>query len=320
MKFFKILSISFRNNSMELRSKSKKDFEVSDIVLFFQQNSSKADNDKNNKKRELILENIIKLEPKFYEDKEFQKYWVLVKDSWFSTLSKLCKEKFETIIVKQKAGRSFNYDFDVSYESESKKILQTLKIEFKHNSESIEKIPQFLSLTDGTCDFFKESYASFYYDNYLTKYLECDENLKSYLKDSPSKEEYLKLVKKTSYDCHKMFKSMYLKEDTKKEEKFKIVNESISEYLKKYASSINLECLKEKLIVTQKDKYFLLWNLDQFKVQNIDVENINSLKFSSVKNDNTIIIEGKDMKFHLLLRWKNHKGILLPAWQISIKF
>lgn len=303
---------------MELRSKSKKEFEVSDILLFFQQNS-KADNDKSNKKRELILENILVLEPKFYQDKEYQRYWLLVKNSWEENLGKLCEEKFSKIVIKQKAGRSFNYDFDVIFEKESKEIIKTLKIEFKHNSDSIEKIPQFLSLTDGSCKLFDKSYSEFYYEKYLDSYLACDSELKPFIKDKVSKEEYLKLVKKTNYDCNKMFKTFYLRDTIEKDKKNKVVNDSISDYLKTYGSKINLKCLIEKIVITQKDKYFLLWNLDQFKVQHINVDTLDEVKFSTIKNDNTIVLQGKDIQFHLLLRWKNRKGVLLPAWQISIK-
>jgi hypothetical protein len=38
-----------------------------------------------------------------------------------------------------------------------------------------------------------------------------------------------------------------------------------------------------------------------------------------VKNGNTIVVVSKaGTKHNMLLRWKNHLGILYPAWQISL--
>ena len=34
---------------------------------------------------------------------------------------------------------------------------------------------------------------------------------------------------------------------------------------------------------------------------------------------NTIIFYNDYTEIHMLLRWRNHAGILNPAWQISIK-
>jgi hypothetical protein len=38
-----------------------------------------------------------------------------------------------------------------------------------------------------------------------------------------------------------------------------------------------------------------------------------------VKGENTIVVVSRaGTKHHMLLRWKNHLGILYPAWQISL--
>ena len=55
----------------------------------------------------------------------------------------------------------------------------------------------------------------------------------------------------------------------------------------------------------------------------LDKINMNELKVIStnkIKNDNTIVMNTEtSTKIFLLLRWRNHKGILNPAWQISLK-
>jgi hypothetical protein len=42
-----------------------------------------------------------------------------------------------------------------------------------------------------------------------------------------------------------------------------------------------------------------------------------NLVYMGVINKNTIIVQSDLNYFKLLLRWKNHKGVLFPAWQIS---
>lgn len=295
-------------------------FETKDILLFFQASGKKADNDKNNGIRESILEKILSLDSSFYSDSENEKYWNLVKNSWNETLRSLCSQSFDSIDIKKKGGRANNYDFLIKYKK-GKKVLKEIKAEFKHNSDTIKDTPQFLSLYEGGYNLFEETYSSFYYDNYLKKYLECDEKLKEYTEDMISKKDYLKYVKTTKYDCHKLFKSMYERDKECKSEKDKVVNDSIKEYLELHGSKINISKVCEKLKVSQGNKIFLLWNLDSFSVEEMssDLMNPEKMKFHSIKRNNCIILEQEKTQYHLLLRWKNHKGILLPAWQISMK-
>jgi hypothetical protein len=46
---------------------------------------------------------------------------------------------------------------------------------------------------------------------------------------------------------------------------------------------------------------------------------LDSLIFYSVERKNTIVLKTEKNEFHLLLRWKNHQGILNSAWQVSIR-
>jgi hypothetical protein len=113
---------------------------------------------------------------------------------------------------------------------------------------------------------------------------------------------------------------MYNHEETEKSLKFNIVNESIKSYLEKYGKDCNIEVFKSYLNKSQLDKVYILWDIKQKKFH-IDRCLYNSSKelILSEVTDNTIIIKQDDIIFKLLLRWKNHKGILLPAYQISYK-
>ena len=48
-------------------------------------------------------------------------------------------------------------------------------------------------------------------------------------------------------------------------------------------------------------------------------EDLKINKFNKINKNNTIEVISDKYKFNLLLRWRNHKGILNPAWQISLK-
>ena len=68
----------------------------------------------------------------------------------------------------------------------------------------------------------------------------------------------------------------------------------------------------------------MLWNNEQFYLDSISEDEINIvpekiLKIGKNKLHNTLIIKTKNNKteYHLLLRWKNHAGVLFPAWQIK---
>jgi hypothetical protein len=98
-----------------------------------------------------------------------------------------------------------------------------------------------------------------------------------------------------------------------------IVDESINNYL--HDISFNFEEFKSK-ISQQLDKKFMLWNNEMFFIDYLTEEDIDIIPEYTLKKGrngyNTIVIHSKNKNsFHLLLRWKNHAGVLFPAWQIK---
>ena len=61
----------------------------------------------------------------------------------------------------------------------------------------------------------------------------------------------------------------------------------------------------------------MLWDLTKFNVETIEEDVVE--KFVAIEKNNKIVLQGRKYKYCLLLRWRNHKGILNPAWQISLK-
>ena len=91
-------------------------------------------------------------------------------------------------------------------------------------------------------------------------------------------------------------------------------------YLKTSIKNIDKGAIKKKLQSTQVDKKFLLWDGNDFKEHNFTDADFEITGECEIKNGNTFVFHttnGSCIK--LLLRWKNHGGVLNPAWQISYR-
>lgn len=265
------------------------------INVFYEINKKK-DNDNTNKIREEILFQLL-------EQKTIPKKWYKNKQ-WFN----LQQELFKCIgiatndyKIEKKGGRNYNYDF----------IIDDKKIEFKYNSAKIDKCPQFLSISSN--NFCKdEGYASFFYDNYIHKIA------KLLSLDLPKKDEYLKYIYNNNYEKLSFFKDIKANEHLIKTEKNKIVKESIGEYLHNHLH-LDIEKLNEVLKNKEENKYYLLYKNGSFKFDKIHENELEIVKIEKIKNNNCLILQTKsNTKIGMLLRWKNHIGILYPAWQISL--
>jgi hypothetical protein len=95
---------------------------------------------------------------------------------------------------------------------------------------------------------------------------------------------------------------------------------SITDYLTQYGNTINIEYFTEKVRTTQSDKIYILWHNGKFYIDKIHDNEMSGIYFHSIKNGNVIELKSSsNTTYSLLLRWRNHKGILNPAWQISMK-
>ena len=293
----------------------------SDIMTFFEK-STRNKNDATNKIRENILRLLCQLPDKYKDHIEFGNYWRIVHESFHSSIKKVADETdislYTSIQIELKGGRHFNHDADVLY-YDGNTLIATRKIEFKYGASKIINLPQFLSIYVNNPDIRDssiETYDTFWYKNYLDKYIACDTEI---TESKPSLETYLKMVMKTESPTpffHQLKRRMSLF----KNEKNGVVNHSITDYLTKYwNSTINLENLSNKIKTTQTDKHFIMWCGDQFYYDKMSVENMSELTFNSIKNGNVIQLTSGNAVYSLLLRWKNGKGILGPAWQISLK-
>ena len=261
------------------------------------------------------MANITTITQDYLDDPTYGDKWRQVQSGWLEVLKGLYNNNttpFDTLNIIKMAGRGHNYDFEAHYKTNDQ-LVQKENIEFKYNSSSLDKIPQFLQLHENS-GFLKASYAEFYYDNYLSKHIEYIPLL-----ELIEKEVYLKNIKNVNYNCNSFFAKLKSAEEDRaaKVAIDKLVKESISDYLSNYGKDIDLDVLNKRL-EAQTRKVFVMWKSGKFSNDKICIGT--QLEYKGIKNNNTIVVEDLErlQEYHLLLRWKNHKGVLNPAWQISL--
>lgn len=281
-------------NYIEIIEEESLPFEISDVCLF-DKPSKRNDNDKNNKQREIILEHLSKLSDKYLKDNTYGNKWTELKKKWIKL--------FGNDFVIERVGGRKNYDFLVTQDGEEKKI------EFKFNSTCVENLPQFLSLAAN--NIMDNSYAEYFYENYLEKMTDVMK-IESKI---PDKEFYIKKVHSDNYDCNPFFIEMKEKTNNESDD---LVNESIYTFLKKYGKTIDCKKLKNK-IEESLGKEYIMWDCKSREFIRQTMSNDGELCIRGLKNKNTIVISSSNLNFFLLLRWRNHKGVMFPAWQIGVE-
>jgi hypothetical protein len=288
---------------------------VSNITAFFI-TCKRGQNDFTNKIRENIISVLNDPPKEYFQDSDYGKYWMLVHNEYTEAIKTIVEDiDYNSTKITQMGGRKFNYDFDLMYYKDDT-IVATRKVEFKNGSSNLSKLPQFLSLPSKS-KLFETSYDIFWYEHYLDKYTECDSEI---TEKKPPLEDYLKKVCSTVFSVSPFFLQLKQREKNFMNQKNKVVNESITAYLTKYGKDVNIEFFKEKLKSSQDDKIFLMWSKShRFCIDTFLESEKNDITYHSIKRGNAIQLQSGTTMYSLLLRWKNHKGILNPAWQISMK-
>jgi hypothetical protein len=290
---------------------------VSDITTFFS-TSTRNDNDATNKVREKVLKLICNPPKEYLDHSEFGNSWRIVHEAWNDALKKIAQETsvpmYTSTQIKVRGGRKFNYDADVMYYNGTT-LVANRKIEFKNGGSSIGDLPQFLSL-QAKIGLFSETYDKFWYENYLDKYIACDASI---TEAKPSLQVYLKNVGSTKYTITPFFAQLKTRELFFQKEKNEVVNMSITDYLTKYGKQLDIKSFSEKVKATQTEKIYLLWCDGKFCTDKLSEAEMSDITYHSIKNGNVLELKSGNTIYGLLLRWRNHKGILNPAWQISLK-
>lgn len=281
-----------------------------DIFLFSKINLLKKNNDSNNKIRENIIYNIIKnIIPEEWYIEIIE--WMELKTKLYNIIKLISNNiEYNKIDIELKGGRNYNYDFELLFMNNN--ILINKKyIEFKYNTNRIDKYPQFLSISANKL-IKNINYAEYFYDNYINKICKLI-NI-----DIPNKTSYLNTIYSNDYSKLDFYKILKEKEYMIFKEKKEIVSLSIKNYLNNIIE-LDIPTINEIFRQKQINKEYILYYKNNFYYDVIKKEELQITTIDKIKNNNTLILNtNTTTKIAMLLRWKNHIGILYPAWQISI--
>lgn len=324
--------------------------DIRDITAFAAKSGERKDNDRLNACRERVLAASQHIPPAFFEDATYGPSWKAVMTEWRTCLDRLRAAssgategtgsessgttEYQAAITWM-GGRKYKYDFDVSFRRvHDGATLGRAALEFKHNTKSLYGLPQFLSIPAKPDVFMGgvgvPGYAEFFYDRFLPAYLACDVGAPVL----PERALYLQHVYKSDPTCHPFFTALMVREETAKTAKAAVVHASIAAYLEEHVGNFDVTAFVQQIRDTQKDKHFALWKPDgsvggtggTFVLESLmmpdAVWSSATLGSPGIKGRNTVVVEvpGDPQKraFHTLLRWRNHLGILNPAWQIKV--
>ncbi len=297
---------------------------VEDIRHFLSAGQDRSTNNGANQIREDILATILYADDEYLNHPEFGTLWSSIREKFSVALTSLCDEPFKKIIIEQKGGMKYNYDFNITFlgqlseDGKTRSIVKEVKLEFKHNNSSVLKLPQFLEMFDKDCKsklkICDMSYAEFFYDKYLDQYLQLEEGI---TQPKPSIEEYLRNVSDIKYK-DPFFKNMYETKQNKTEEKRQLAADSISDYLHEFASSFNFELITKKIKESQTGKLFLLWDCENFHIQELEVGNIQVLGIKSVKDSYfDLNVENLEYDVRVRVNWGNNACVANPRWKFT---
>jgi hypothetical protein len=281
-----------------------------DISLFFSSGKGRGTNDANNKLRENILTILHRPPEEYLLDAEFGNQWQTMSLKWTTFLNTLCPVDYDDITIKKIANLS-NHDLLIEYKKDTN-VIHTVLGEFKHNAKSIAKLPEYYNAPESK-KYIPVKYSEYFYDIYIDKLCELTNVEKI------EKHIYLKYIYQPRYSINSFFQKLKDSEETLYKQKQLLVRASIQDYLQKYASTLCLEQLTHDLM-PQSTKTFILWDCHEFRSDTIHEDELQIVSIERIKNNNTIVVVSKSgTRHHMLLRWKNHLGVLYPAWQISLQ-
>lgn len=107
-----------------------------------------------------------------------------------------------------------------------------------------------------------------------------------------------------------------------KKDKELLVEQSRKEYIKHFAPSFHFAKITKKIVDSQSNKVFLLWDKNDFHIQTMDVSNIH---IAGIKNDSAnknnlyfdVVVNHFIYDIRIRLNWGNNNGIANPRWKFT---
>jgi hypothetical protein len=281
---------------------------------------NRSSNDKNNKKREAIICAIINKIIDYPGDK-----WASLKKQILYFCHLISNgQKFDVVKCMAFGGLNNHFDFALDYYLNDCIVLHW-DIEYKHGGKRVTTLPQFYQCSTKH----NSKYAEYFYDTHVAEISEIHQ-----IPIIP-RAIYLKLVYQFKYSKHDWFSTIYGSDNsTDIDEKNKcvlrkqIVHNSIHEYITNHQGEINIDSINIKLETLHNPKKIFMINdylhnhihSDFMTKKELTITTVAKIKYSRSKLANGIIYNTLDpaTQISALLRWKNHQGVLHPAWQYKL--
>lgn len=278
-------------------------------------------NDANNRVREHMILRLLNRDPAIpFGDPIHGPAWRQLTDRLYGVIDRAYGENSSKIMVAvPRGGRRYNYDYDLTIRD----VTYRLELKIGHGTR-VNDLPEFYNPA-ANYDFHNgASYAGYFYDNYLGRILEIYPAPAGF--QMPTREWYIQRVHGTSRRPP-LFAHLYTAETTgtpeQKQGKKALVDESITNWLNQTLATTNIANLTEAFQRSQGGKVFLLYDraTQSFYTDTISNQELTVQSVTGVRNGNVLVLQSAilDTSFHMLLRWKNHAGVLYPAWQISMR-
>lgn len=308
-------------------------------ILAFQSKNSRAANDASNKLREAILGTIL-TDTTHDADPTYGAAWQALREAWRTTLNAIGEQhglpSATPFTVSQKGGRGYNYDYLVTF-TPKKTIAQLredlrspasvttlpapleVRVEFKYGGTSVTSIPEFFNPAADK-PFHATTYARFWYHGYLDRFLEAVGISPA---EKPTEAEYLAHIHTSSGKGSAFFAKLIPLRKAGRLTKASdaIVNESITAFLEAHKDTTDLAAITAEFQRSQTGKVFVFYENGAFHIDRIAPAALTCSSVIGVRNGNVLCIQSADplTEYRMLLRWKNDKGVLYPAWQISMR-
>ncbi len=283
------------------------------MLLFTAPTGGREENDANNKAREKIIVDILN-RAAYTEDPAFGPL-ITALYAWLSVkkYELMTTDPFPPIKAVLKAGRHYNWDFDLHIGD------RLLKMEWKFGATSVDSLPEFYNPAANKDFHQEESYAQFFYRNYLPQVCAIYG-----VTHTMTEADYVSRVHGTS-KTPPLFKALYDAEangtSEQKKEKKVLVDASIADWLEMVKDKTDIQAITQAFLTSQLDKQFLLYKNGTFYSDRILREELIITGVKGVRLGKYLVLQSAvpGTTHEMLLRWKNHAGILYPAWQISMK-
>lgn len=287
-------------------------------------------NDANNAVREQVL--TLLLSPhtaSYFADPDYGHEWQSLHRKWREAIETVAIRNAvpnqNTLLFRKTGGRRSNNDWQLTFSFLDGRGLPEKKevpVELKFGGTKITALPEIFSPAADKPFHDAQPYAEYFWEHYIPRirqvYPEC-------LVYPPYLEAYRATVYQNNYDRHPFYRGLYDAENTgtleQKEKKAALVQESIRTWLEAVKDKTNLGAITQEFRRSQTNKAFLIYDGEQFHHDGLTPQELTAERVVGIRNGNILVIQTAEpgTQYDMLLRWKNHQGILYPAWQISLK-